>query len=40
LLCDRFKAAGFDVKLLAGIENGREIGAVDDALRSLGRDWE
>lgn len=38
-LVDAFRKEGFEVKLLAGIENGREIGAVDDALRNLGEDW-
>ena len=32
-LVDAFRAKGFDVRLLAGIERGKEIGKVDDALR-------
>lgn len=32
---DAFRAKGFDVRLLAGIERGKEIGKVDDELREV-----
>jgi len=38
-IVDQFRAVfGPDVKLIAGIENGREIGKVDDDLRESARE--
>lgn len=38
-LVDQFrKVFGDDVKLIAGIENGKEIGKVDDELRASARE--
>ena len=34
-MVDAFRAKGFDVRLLAGIERGKEIGKVDDELREV-----